>query len=395
MLDEAYQVQENSRLSCQIPFSASARRAQGHARPRVLRPQRAQLRPPPRRTRSRRARPSPRCSRRAASIAGAARARALGQRAPARLSSSRRSSSRAACCARAWSPGGASSRSARAAAGAVLASQVGQPSTDAALGERRPRRAAPRSAAACRPRSARRGRVDRRVERRERTAAPRSTSWRGEPGEHRAARSTWPRRCSPRRPARRRPSAAARRAKSSPSVLRSSVSWASSASSAGRARDRLVDQGIAAAPVGAELDQLGGLGMGADQLPGARDQRPLLGSIAVGRAARQRAQHVDRREAPVLGDAPVEHDVAVEDRAHRIGDRVGQIVALDQDREQAGDAAGRRCPARHAPAAAAARRTRSADSPCWSAARRRRDRSRAAPWRSGSRCRSGRARRRP
>ena len=55
--------------------------------------------------------------------------------------------------------------------------------------------------------------------------------------------------------------------------------------------------------------------------------------------ARDRAQHVDRRIAAALGDRAVEHDMAVEDAAHRVGDRLVVIVALDQHGEEAGDAA--------------------------------------------------------
>ena len=69
------------------------------------------------------------------------------------------------------------------------------------------------------------------------------------------------------------------------------------------------------------------------------DQGSLVAAIAFGCDPRERAQHVDRRVAAGLGGAPIEHDMAIEDRAHRIRERIAQIVALDQDREQAGDAA--------------------------------------------------------
>src|SRR5262245_50708791 len=47
----------------------------------------------------------------------------------------------------------------------------------------------------------------------------------------------------------------------------------------------------------------------------------------------------DGRIAAALGDLPLHHDMAVEDRAHGVGDRFVMVVAHDQNREQAGDGA--------------------------------------------------------
>ena len=67
---------------------------------------------------------------------------------------------------------------------------------------------------------------------------------------------------------------------------------------------------------------------------------------------------------PARRELAREHDVAVENRARRVGDRLVEVVALDQHGVEAGDAAAsRRC--RRARAAAAATRTPTADSP-WS-----------------------------
>src|SRR3546814_19611676 len=46
--------------------------------------------------------------------------------------------------------------------------------------------------------------------------------------------------------------------------------------------------------------------------------------------------------AASVGDRALEHDVAVERAADRVGDRLVVIVALDQHREQPGDVAGAR-----------------------------------------------------
>ena len=59
--------------------------------------------------------------------------------------------------------------------------------------------------------------------------------------------------------------------------------------------------------------------------------------------------------AAALGDRALHHDVAVEDAAHRVGDRLVMVVAVDQHREDAGDGAGADARDRRAPAASATR----------------------------------------
>ena len=79
----------------------------------------------------------------------------------------------------------------------------------------------------------------------------------------------------------------------------------------------------------------------------ARDHRAQLahqlalirGPGDVGEAG-DRAEHVDRREAPLIGDGAIEHDMAVERAADGVGDRIVVIVAVDEDGEDAGDGAG-------------------------------------------------------
>ncbi len=68
-------------------------------------------------------------------------------------------------------------------------------------------------------------------------------------------------------------------------------------------------------------------------------------------------EHVDRRIAPALGDRALQHDMAVENTAAGIGDRLVVIVAFDQHGEEAGDAARSRPGLdRRAPGGAAIRR---------------------------------------
>ena len=52
---------------------------------------------------------------------------------------------------------------------------------------------------------------------------------------------------------------------------------------------------------------------------------------------RQAAQDVDRRVAAALGNSAVKHDMAIQNSAHRVGDRLVVIVAFDEDRKQASD----------------------------------------------------------
>ncbi len=104
-------------------------------------------------------------------------------------------------------------------------------------------------------------------------------------------------------------------------------------------RDGAIELGVAAGAIGAETDQLGHVGMKAHQPSRLADQRPLVRSIAAGGRARDAAQHVDGREAAALGDGPLQHDVPVENAAHRVAHRLVGVVALDQHGEQAGDAA--------------------------------------------------------
>ena len=51
------------------------------------------------------------------------------------------------------------------------------------------------------------------------------------------------------------------------------------------------------------------------------------------------AEHVDGGEAPLVGDGAIENDMAVERAADRVGDGIIVVVAVDEDRKNAGDRA--------------------------------------------------------
>ena len=106
---------------------------------------------------------------------------------------------------------------------------------------------------------------------------------------------------------------------------------------------------------------------------------------------RQARWHVDGGIVAACGELAAQHDVTVEYAAQLVRDRLFEIVALDQHGVERGDrAVARPCP--RARPAAAARRTRSADSRGEPGLRRRPDRRRARRAQSASRCPSAAAR---
>ena len=48
--------------------------------------------------------------------------------------------------------------------------------------------------------------------------------------------------------------------------------------------------------------------------------------------ARQRDDRINRRKLPPLGTSPVEHNVAIEETAHFIGDRFVEVAPLEKNR---------------------------------------------------------------
>ncbi len=105
----------------------------------------------------------------------------------------------------------------------------------------------------------------------------------------------------------------------------------------GHLGDRVVDAGVRARAVGADRDQvlLGPIGRERLAQRGGgvahRGRRHLVGQ------PRHRLEDVDRGVVALVGERAREHAVAVEDRAHRVGDRLVHVVALDEHRVEAGD----------------------------------------------------------
>ena len=173
--------------------------------------------------------------------------------------------------------------------------------------------------------------------------------------------------CRPARRARACPAAAAR---SSAACRRTAVS--SSASWPGC--------------VGAELDQVARLVVAAPAAGAGGAPPPRARAVATLVITREIERlDVDGRVVAGLGQLARQHDVAVEDAARGVGDRVLLVVAFAQHGVEGGDRAARRAGrCRCARPAAAAWRSSSAGSPWWPAARRWPARSRAAPSRSAS-----------
>ena len=104
--------------------------------------------------------------------------------------------------------------------------------------------------------------------------------------------------------------------------------------------DRLIDPAIAAGLVGAERDQIAVLLI--DREPRAHARRGLgvlVHRRRVGIEPRHARDDVDRREVTALREPAIEHDVAVDDAAHLVGDRLVEIVARDEHRVDRGDRA--------------------------------------------------------
>ena len=100
--------------------------------------------------------------------------------------------------------------------------------------------------------------------------------------------------------------------------------------------------GSAALLVGADRDQVGLVAVGGHQAPDVVARRAHVARDDLADEARDAGQHVDRRVVAGVREVAREHDVAVEDRAHRVGDRLVHVVAVDQHGVEAGDRAARR-----------------------------------------------------
>ena len=103
-----------------------------------------------------------------------------------------------------------------------------------------------------------------------------------------------------------------------------------------------VELGVVAGHVGAQLDQVARLVVARQQLARAPRRGHVLAAGHAAHHARDRALDVDGREVPGLGQLARQHDVAVEDAARRVGDRVLRVVAFAEHGVEGGDrAAGR------------------------------------------------------
>ena len=317
MLDEAFEVRDNSRLSCQVKFTAALDGLRGDAGARVLSQR------PPRRSGAGLLRPPPvsrwhlaalaACAPRSRSVGELERLEATQSRPQVRPALARslprgavpRSSS-ALPALLAWPigaprpprparqrPGGAHARAASRRSAAVQLAAAGRPSSASSACK-----ASRCSSSACF------SQPGQQFGRRAAAHWSRSRLVRQRRGQRRERRR--PRCCARAGPARR---------------IRSS---------AGLDGDRPVELGVGAAAIGAEPDQLGHVGMQPHQPARLAHQLALVRRVAARRRARQAAQRVDRGEAAALGDRPVEHDVPVQDAAHRVADRLVGVVALDQ-----------------------------------------------------------------
>src|SRR3954468_6355449 len=103
--------------------------------------------------------------------------------------------------------------------------------------------------------------------------------------------------------------------------------------------ERLVDDRVGAGLVGADRDQVLLLLVGGHELAQAA---PGLLDLARGDLrgeARDALEDVDRRVVPGVGEVAAEDDVAVEDRAGGVGDRLVHVVAVDEHGVEGGDRA--------------------------------------------------------
>ena len=93
--------------------------------------------------------------------------------------------------------------------------------------------------------------------------------------------------------------------------------------------------------VGADRDQVLLVAVGGHQLAQLRAGAAHLGRDDLADQARYRLEHVDRRVVAGVRQVARQHDVAVEDRADGVGDRLVHVVAVDEHGVEAGDRARR------------------------------------------------------
>ena len=99
---------------------------------------------------------------------------------------------------------------------------------------------------------------------------------------------------------------------------------------------------VGAGLVGADRDEVGLLLVGRHQLADLVAGRARLGRGDLADEAGDGGEHVDRGVVARVGEVAREDDVAVEDAADGVGDRLVHVVAVDQHGVERGDRAGRR-----------------------------------------------------
>uniref|UniRef100_A0A6V1RAB4 Uncharacterized protein n=1 Tax=Heterosigma akashiwo TaxID=2829 RepID=A0A6V1RAB4_HETAK len=100
-----------------------------------------------------------------------------------------------------------------------------------------------------------------------------------------------------------------------------------------------IELGVGPRGVGAELDQVAGLVVFRQKLAKATRGIDLVLGCNTAHHPRHRTLDVDRRVVDGLGQVARQHDMAVQDAARRIGDRVLRVITLGQHRVEGGDRA--------------------------------------------------------
>ena len=135
------------------------------------------------------------------------------------------------------------------------------------------------------------------------------------------------------------PSSSRNRARQLATSARSCMSCCRNAVSCGYSATARSSTGSRAAHIGADRDQIARAVVGREQLLEAAHQLELAGAQQLGHRAADRGLDVDRRVVALVGEVAREHDVAVEDGARRVGDRILLVVALGQHGVEGGDRA--------------------------------------------------------
>jgi hypothetical protein len=102
---------------------------------------------------------------------------------------------------------------------------------------------------------------------------------------------------------------------------------------------RAVDLRIRARNVRTNVDQIAGLLIGKHRVSDHRAHGQVIGGRQCAEQTADTLQHVDGWIVVLLGQRSRKNDVAVQDAAHRVGDRVLHVVAFGEHGVQTGDTA--------------------------------------------------------